>query len=173
MTVRSCELPDGALLRRYCRLGGHADCYATTVARAVSHEAFVAAFYTTWVFRLERAILGAVAASPSTDDEARALGAGTADTFAAWRVEARDADQLLMCDVLGRTRSWLMTETIAGGGGTRLYFGSAVVPIVDLGTGRTRMGFSFRALLSFHHLYSQVLLRAAAARLMRPSGAKR
>ncbi len=172
MTIRSCELPDDALLGRYRGGGGHADCYVTTIARAVSHAQFVEAFYTNWLFRLERAILGAFAARASTDAQARALAAGTTDTFAAWRVEARAADQLLLCDVLGRTRSWLMTAADAGGG-TRLYFGSAVVPIVDRRTGRKRMGFAFRALLGFHHLYSRALLRVAAAKLSREQGSAR
>jgi hypothetical protein len=56
------------------------------------------------------------------------------------------------------------------GAGTRLYFGSAVVPLRDAKTGGTRMGPLFRALLGFHRLYSRVLLRAAAKRLSR-SGA--
>lgn len=172
MTIRGCELPDDALLHRYRAGGGHADCYATTIARAVRHEDFVAAFYTTWLFRLERAILGTFAARPSTDAQARELAAGTAETFAAWRVEARAADQLLLCDVLGRTRSWLMTAADAGGG-TRLYFGSAVVPIVDRRTVRKRMGFAFRALLGFHHLYSRALLHAAARALERSPSRQR
>ena len=50
---------------------------------------------------------------------------------------------------------------------TRLFFGSAVVPIVDRHSGQASMGFAFRVLLGFHKLYSRVLLRAAVARLKR------
>jgi hypothetical protein len=106
---------------------------------------------------------------PSSDAQARQLAAGELDTFAAWVVEGRSVDQLLMSDFSGRTRSWLM---VAAGPGdapatTRLYFGSAVVPIRDKTSGQPRMGAAFRAMLGFHKLYSRVLLRAACSRLKR------
>ena len=56
------------------------------------------------------------------------------------------------------------------GAATRLYFGSAVVPIRDHATGESKMGFAFEALIGFHTLYSRVLLNAARARLERASG---
>ena len=52
-------------------------------------------------------------------------------------------------------------------GGTRLYFGSAVVPVDDARTGRRRIGTVFVLLLGFHRVYSRVLLWAARARLRR------
>ena len=57
---------------------------------------------------------------------------------------------------------------------TRLYFGSAVVPVANAGSGEDSIGFAFRALLGFHKLYSRVLLRSAAARLarQRPAGSR-
>ena len=51
--------------------------------------------------------------------------------------------------------------------GTRLFFGSAVVPARDPSTDRTSLGFVFKALLGFHELYSRVLLGAARLRLSR------
>ena len=51
------------------------------------------------------------------------------------------------------------------GTATRLYFGSAVVPVVHEASGQRRMGFGFRALLGFHKLYSRILLRSAVANL--------
>jgi hypothetical protein len=101
--------------------------------------------------------------------QARALARGESETFAAWHVEGRMADQLLLCDFRGRTRSWLMTAAIPGADSmsTRLYFGSAVVPVVDPRSGRKAMGFVFRVLLGFHKIYSRVLLRAAVSRLIR------
>ena len=133
----------------------------------MSHAQFVTAFYTTSVFRLERLILKWLLSKPSTDEDARRLAAGTADTFAAWTVEGRGVDQLLLCDVAGRTRSWLMVAAVASSGrtATRLFFGSAVVPHRNRRTGRHEMGAAFRALLGFHKLYSRILLRAAVARL--------
>ena len=87
------------------------------------------------------------------------------DAFAAWTVEAREVDQLLMCDVAGRTRSWLAVEAVgdAGADRTRLWFGSAVVARA----GETERSFVWRQLLRFHRLYSVALLGAARARVPR------
>ena len=123
------------------------------------------AFYTTWLFRLERWILRFAVARPSTDEEARQLARGERAAFAAWSVEARATDQLLMCDFTGRTRSWLMVAPAAGASGTRLYFGSAVVPVRDPKTGETGLGPVHGPLIGFHKVYSRMLLRAAARRL--------
>jgi len=107
-------------------------------------------------------------ARPSTDLQARQLAEGSTDSFAAWRVEGRAPDQVLLADFMGRTRSWLMVAPAPGGAGagTRLYFGSAVVPRRHTGHGRPRMGFAFHALLGFHKLYSRLLLQAARSRLL-------
>lgn len=104
-------------------------------------------------------------ARPSHDGEARALAHGQRDAFAAWSVEGRVGNQLLMCDFQSRTRSWLMVEP--GAASTRLYFGSGIVPRIDPATGEKRMGPGFRALLGFHKLYSRALLAAARSRLRR------
>lgn len=165
--IQPCELPADALLNKY-RLGGaYADCYVIEVHRPISQTAYVEAFYTSAVFKVERQLLAWFVARPSTDAQAKELASGQRDAFAAWTVEGRDADQLLLCDFQGRTRSWLMSAPIEVNGvpGTRLYFGSAVVPTVDRRTGRASMGLVFHALLGFHKLYSRMLLRAALARL--------
>jgi hypothetical protein len=166
--IDKCKLPQGALLRRYLRGGAYTDCYVTEIARPVAHAEFVAAFYTTPLFKLERLILAWLVDRPSTDAQAEALAAGTLDTFAAWTVEARADDQLLLSDFRGRTRSWLMVEEarIIGEPGTRLYFGSAVVPVTDRNSGQATLGISFRALLGFHKLYSRALLQSAKSRLL-------
>ena len=168
-SIQACELPDQALLARYVHGGGYADCYATEVAGVVSHAAYVEAFYTGAVFKLERLLLARLASRPSTDAQVKQLADGERDSFAAWKVEARTSDQLLMCDLAGRTRSWLMVAQGPGDSGpsTRLYFGSAVVPVVDKVSGEARTGFLFKALLGFHKLYSRVLLHGARARLVR------
>jgi len=157
--IRPHPLPDAALLQAYARDGHYADCWTTEVAASVSHARFVEAFYTTWPFKLERWILKWAVSRPSTDDEARQLAAGTLERFSAWSVEGRVADQLLMRDEFTRrTRSWLMVEPLPQGG-TRLYFGSAVVRKKD-----GKLGSNFNLLLGFHKLYSQLLLGAAARR---------
>ena len=166
-SLRPCPLPDGALLERYRRDGAYTDCYATDIDGAVSHQAFVTAFYTTRVFKLERLILKLAVSRPSTDAQAAQLAEGSLDTFAAWSVEDRSENQLLLSDLHGRTKSWLMAVPLkrADGPGTRLYFGSAVVASRNPTTGETRLGQPFRLLLGFHKAYSKILLRAAKSRL--------
>jgi hypothetical protein len=168
-TIKPCPVPDGALLKQYARDGAYTDCYMTDVAGTVTPSEYIAAFYTTPVFKLERLILKYAVSMPSTDDQARRLATGALDTFAAWHVEARGEDQLLMCDFQRRTRSWLMVTPTAGGSGhrTRLYFGSAVVPVKNARTGRLSLGAVFRALLGFHQIYSRVLLHSAKVRLQK------
>lgn len=154
--IRACPIPEGALLLPYTRMG-YADCYITELPGVVSHAEYVEAFYTGAVFRLERLLLAWFASRPSTDAQAKQLASGETDSFAAWSVEARAPNQLLVR--AGRTRSWLMT--VPAGGATRLYFGSAVVARDG------RMGFLFNALLGFHKLYSRMLLRSAGSRIRR------
>jgi len=164
--VRPQALPANALLVRYANSGGYADCFVADVPRAVSHTEYVEAFYTTWLFKLERLVLLLVA-KPSTDDHARQLARGESTTFAAWSVEARAPDQLLVCDYQGKTRSWLMIEPgfEKGAAKTRLYFGTGIVAVKNKSGGRG-LSLFFRALMPFHKLYARALLRAAHARLV-------
>lgn len=165
-TIQTCPLPETAVLARYASDGGYTDCYRTEVDAAVTLSHYVEAFYTSPLFKLERFILRFAVRRPSSDAEARQLARGEIDRFAAWSVEDRDRRQLLMCDLFGQTRSWLMVEPRVDGVGTRLYFGSAVVPTpASVQRGRPQMGFMFRALLGFHRLYSRALLAAACRRL--------
>ena len=164
--IVACELPPQALLCRYDRDGGYTDCYRTVIARPVWQAEYVEAFYTTAVFRTERLLLRLLRMG-GTDAQARELAEGRRSRYAAWSVEERRDDQLLMCDAYGSTRSWLMTEPceLDGQPATRLYFGSAVVPrVIDRG-GRPSIGFLYRALMGFHQLYSLILLGAARRRL--------
>ena len=163
--IHAGPLPDEALTQPYRMAGAYTDCYTTELAQLVTHAQFVETFYTTALFKLERWILRLAAALPSTDDEARALAWGERETFAAWTVEARAPDQLLMRDVNGRTRSWLMVAKSGQSSGTRLYLGSVVVPLRDPKTGGTSLGPVHGRLLGFHKLYSRLLLHAAARKL--------
>lgn len=170
--VQPCELPGPALLRSYSDSGAYTDCYATEIAQPVSQAQYIEAFYTTWVFKLERFLLACFLSKPSTDVQARALARDELGAFAAWTVEGRAVDQLLMCDFQRRTRSWLMSVPVPSetGARTRLYFGSAVVPVRNPRSGQREMGRAFRALIGFHKLYSRVLLHAARSRLQRTPG---
>jgi len=166
-----CELPAESLLGRYVGGGAYADCYTTQVLFDVSHAQFIEAFYTTALFKLERVILSRFASRPSSDADVGRLARGEADAFAAWSVEDRAPNQLLLRDFSGRTRSWLMVAAPTPAG-TQLFFGSAVVPAADT-NGRAGLGFAFNALLGFHKLYSRALLRAATSRLERMHAAPR
>ncbi len=135
------------------------------MAKPVTHAEYVEAFYTTAVFKAERLLLKWFASRPSTDSQAGDLARGSLDAFAAWTVEGRSPGQLLLADVTGRTRSWLMTASNADGS-TRLYFGSAVVPATHARTGRKGLGLLFRSLLGFHKLYSRILLFASSKMIM-------
>jgi len=163
-------LPIGAMLETYAGEGAYTDCYVAEIPRDVTHAEFVEAFYTTAVFKLERLLLRLFLSQPSTDAQAAQLAAGSLDFFAIWSVEGRQPNQLVLADFFGRTRSWLMTESIGAlsGGGTRLYFGSALVPSVPgkgAGVVRRRMGWKLRVLIGLHKVYSRVLLYAARYRL--------
>lgn len=167
-TIRKSELPATALLYRYRAKGAYVDCFIADVDGDVPLSTFVEAFYTSALFKLERVILRWCVARPSTDAEARLLADGTSDSFAAWRVEARSTEQLLVGDFSGRTKSWFMVvaDTDAPWS-TRLYFGSAVVPIRHSVHGKPELGVWFRVLLGFHRLYSRLLLQAAGSRVRR------
>ncbi len=174
VAIHARQLPEGALLDAYRQAGTYTDCWTTDVAHPVALADLVTAFYTTPLFKIERAILRWAVRKPSGDAQVTALAAGTIDTFAAWHVEARAPEQLLMCDFRGRTRSWLMVSPgqSASGPMTRLYFGSAVVPVANWQTGRLELGGTFTALLGIHKIYSILLLRAAAAGLNRRARAR-
>jgi hypothetical protein len=135
----------------------------TDISMPATQVQFVTAFYTTSLFKLERFILTWTVSKPSTDAQVQQLADGLLNTFAAWTVEARSEDQLLMCDYQSRTRSWLMVLPVQTG--TRLYFGSAVVPRVHARTGKATLGLILQLLLGFHRLYSVALLSAARLRL--------
>lgn len=166
-SVQPCPLPEDALLAVYQGGGAFTDSYSTLLDGDVAFADYVSTFYSTPLFRLERLILRWAVRRPSSDAEAAALGAGTRDSFAAWTVEQRRDDQLLLRDLTGRTRSWLMARPlqIDGRSATRLFFGSAVVPRIDAQTGSASLGWNFNALLGFHRIYSRALLRAARRKL--------
>ncbi len=162
------SLPADALLRRYEHGGGYADCYVVEVSGLISLSQYVEAFYTTGLFKSERAVLS-LAGRPSSDIQAWQVAAGTGSTFAAWSVEERAEDQLLMCDVTARTRSWFKVAPVPDevSDRTLLYFGSAITAVKKGATGRMTIGPVFQALLGFHILYSRALLAAAIRRIER------
>ena len=166
-SVQLGELPNGALLEKY-RLGGaYTDCYFVDLPKLVSHTDYVEAFYTTAIFKVERQVLALLARQPSSDVDAKNLARGEASRFAAWSVEESAPNKLLLCDFMGRTRSWLMSASVEEGSqsATRLYFGSAYIPKRDRTSGRVSLGLAFHAFGGFHRAYSKGLLRAACKRI--------
>lgn len=150
--ISSCEVPESSLLARYVGNGGYTDVYTINVPGIFSQQQFVNAFYTSRLFRIERAILSWIAGRPSTDTDVNALAGGRSNTFAVWSVEARIENELLLKDITGKTRSWLHAAAVDGmlpggtglGGtessstassSTMLFFGSAVMPRVNPTTG--------------------------------------
>ena len=168
-SIDKCALPERALLNRYYRADTYTDCYVTNISQTVTHVEFLDAFYNTWVFKLERVILKWVASKPSTDAEAKQLAEGTIESYAAWAVEDRCENQILLSDFLGRTKSWLMVtpKFDTGESQTQLYFGSAVVPSHSSKTSSSTIGYAFQVLIGFHKMYSRVLLYSAKLRLLK------
>jgi hypothetical protein len=163
-SIEKCPIPANTLLDEYLSIAGaYVDCYTTDISKLISFPEYIRAFYTTPPFKLERLILKFLISKPSTDLQAKQVANGEIDKFAAWTVEKRSENELLMCDVMGRTRSWLMTTNVKGG--TKLYFGSAVIPKA----GSESLGFGFQALLRFHQIYSALLLASARSKLTRRS----
>jgi len=172
--VEKHAVPADAMLARYSVKGNYTDCYTTEVSGEIALAEFIYAFYTTFLFKLERFILKWTVSRPSTDAEAKELADNSRDRFAAWQVEARNQNEILMCDFLGRTRSWLMVAPVrmAAGTRTRLYFGSAVVPGGDSNRTKPSLEFGLRAILfGFHQVYSVLLLYSARSRIQRSTHA--
>lgn len=160
MKVTPRAVPTDALLQRYVvRAGAYTDCFEVTLPGKVALPNLITAFYTTWLFGLERAVLTVVLRRRIRDADVLALAAGTADRFAAWRVEDRREDQILLCDIMGSTRSFLAVTDVAGGG-TRVLFGSAVMP-----RGQGGLGLVMKILTPLHRIYAKALLQAACRKL--------
>lgn len=166
LLIKKCPIPSNTLLKKYSGNGTYTDCYSTEISGVVSFAEFIFAFYTTVLFKLERWILAWTLSRPSTDKQARELANGLGNTFAAWHVEERRENEILMCDLIGRTRSWLMIAPLDGSR-TKLYFGSAVVPVQNPRTGKVSLGFTYQSLLGFHQIYSALLLYSAKLRIQR------
>jgi hypothetical protein len=149
MTPTDTPLPPTSLLGRLAeQRGAFADAYTLNLPRAVTLAEFVEAFYTTRLFKVERALL-ALFGKPSSDAMARAVARGEGQRLAVWTVEARAGDELLMHEDSGATRSWFRAQAGEGGATTTLWFGSAVVPRRRGPGGEARFGRVFQLLLGF------------------------
>lgn len=159
MIARPIAVPQDALLHRYVETtGAYTDCFEVMSPLSVTHQEFITAFYTTWLFRLERVVLSVTLRRFVRDAEAVALAQGAADRFAVWTVEDRVENQILLRDASGQTCSYLAVVA-KDGGVTRLIFGSAVLP-----KGGAMPGW-VRALIPLHSFYSKALLRLAERKM--------
>lgn len=162
MMARAIAVPQDALLHRYVGQGQtYTDCFEVMHPLSVTLEGFIEAFYTTWLFRLERAVLTIGLRKRIRDSDVEALAASRNQSFAAWRVEERGSAQILLADLSGHTRSYLAVAPKEGGV-TRLIFGSAVVvpdgkPLAPI----------VRWTVPLHRFYSRALLRLAERKLRR------
>jgi hypothetical protein len=146
MIARACAVPRDALLCAYVdRAGTYTDCFEVMLPGEAGLHDFIEAFYTTWLFRLERAVLSIALRRRVRDHEVTALANAQADSFAVWTVEGREPTQILLRDLSG---------------GTRSLFGSAVV-------GRAGQDFPvwLRATMPLHRFYAKCLLRLAERKL--------
>lgn len=163
-SIEKCPVPADTMLGKYLVNGAYTDCYMTEISGQVHFPEFIFSFYTTSLFKLERFILKLSVSKPSTDVQARQLADCEINRFAAWHVENRSENEMLMCDFLGRTRSWFKVIPISQTR-TQLYFGSAISSSQNPKTGKLSLGFGYKALLGFHQIYSMLLLYSARSRL--------
>lgn len=135
------NLPEDSYLHEFAARRAHTDGFYCDLSGTIPLSDFIGAFYTSWLFQLERQILAAIIARPSSDQEALALARGEREKFAAWSVEMRCHNQIIMLDYKSKTRSWLMCEP--RGSSTRLYFGTIIEPSKIIDENRVDLGFSF------------------------------
>jgi hypothetical protein len=166
------NLPAISLLQAYRDRRAYTDCFYIDLRDTLTLSDYIEAFYTNWLFKLERLVLATLVAKASTDIQAAALAQGERTKFAAWTVETRTEDQIVMRDYQSKTSSWLMCAP-QDDGTTRLYFGSAIVPARIRPDGSVDLGAGFNQLVGAHRLYSVALLKATAARLRSRSAARR
>jgi hypothetical protein len=153
---------DSLLARAAVPPGTYSDAFSTTVPGAVALADLMTAFYTTPLFRAERAILR-LAGHRSSRAQLDALLAGSGTRFAVWDVVLRRPDEILLRDASGATASWFQVVPVVQG--TALRFGSVVYPVI--GRYGPRPPRVMALLLGPHTLYSRTLLSAAARRIKR------
>lgn len=159
--------PSDALTKRDRDKGAMTDCFYIDKPGNVSLEEYISAFYTTRLFKAERAILSIVIRKPSTDKDAILLSQNKTDRFSAWTVEERTFNQILLRDFKGDTKSWLMVQpmTTKALPTTRLYFGTVVVPKKISKDGKASVSYIFHLFGGLHRIYSRALLKSAYNKL--------
>ena len=144
--VSACPVPEGSLLAGFGEPGDYRDCFQKSIPRSVALPELICRFYCSPAFRPERLALSLIGKGASNVD-AEALSAGSVESFAAWHVVERRADEILLQDFSGATASWLGVHS--QGDTTQLRFGSWIAKPDRL---------VVKALLPLHRAYARVLL---------------
>lgn len=160
LKIAACDPPADSLIQPYRDADEYTDCFTCSVATAVTLPAYIKAFYGSRVFWTERQGLKLLLGKPGSREDIAALSEGSADTFSAWTVEAREADQILLKDFQGNTLSWLRVTPVEGG--SALYLGTVIIKKAVSKDGEKQLKPGFSALMGFHNAYSKALLKAAA-----------
>jgi len=156
-TAKPITLPPDAALNTYAaREATHTDCFFIDVPGFLTLQTYIELFFDTWLFRLERHILTLAGFGPAGLPQIQALANGQSEIFAAWMVETRKPNQILMKVGNGHIRTWLQCDLMETG--SRLYFGSAVLPNPKT----LRPNRLTAALTPLHLIYAKALLGAAA-----------
>ena len=167
LSVNVVEPPVNSALNHYVlQPTCYTDCYFVDVPAKIVLSEFIAAFFNTPLFRLERLMLASVASKPTSAKDVTNIAEGKSDVFAVWSGECRDEYQLLMSVADGPIRSWWMVSPKNDNQEySRLYFGSVYLPKSVSSVGEPKMGAIFHIFLSFHKLYSRTLLWLAKREL--------
>lgn len=165
--VEERDSPKDSLLHQYTEKPGcHADAFMAEINFTPSLKDYITAMFGSPVFRIERVLLAVAAATPTFKKDLTAFALAEKDSFALWKTMERSDQELLMEVEKGRVRTWLMVEPTEGET-SKLWFGSAIVPKTTPSREVGDIGFTFKALMGFHKLYSRILLLAAIRGLKR------
>lgn len=160
-------LPDDSLLARHRGPECYRDAFRVEVPGDVSLAELITVFFGSGAFLPERTALRLIGRGAGRAEIAE-LADGRAKRFAAWELEAREENELLMHDFLDKTCCWLAVSPggeapdLAGGlprpgaGRTYLWFGTGV---------RDFEGPIISRLREAHRWYARWLLAGAARRL--------
>ena len=144
--------PEHSLISEQSVLEGYVtNCFSAEVSKVVDLSDLIEAFYKTPLFRLERLVLSLAPSGRLRDTDITALSKGQVDRISVWQVEARLDTQILLS--AGGAKSWLMVQPLDSG--TRLYFGSVLVPRPSKVEGETpKVGWFLNSLIGARLIYS-------------------
>lgn len=162
VNVIAVPLPEHSLIAGKCLCEGYVtDCFRNEITKTVDLSDFIDAFYKTPLCRFERLVLSLAPTGRMRDVDITALSKEQMDRISVWQVETRLDAQILLS--AGGTKSWWMVEQMESG--TRLYFGSVLVPRPSSVEGKSpKVSWFINNLMGAHLMYSRLLLGAAARR---------